>query len=368
MTSIRKRKSIEAELDRGPETRTLEEEDNDSREDKVEQKFEEDKNHHVKSKVPPAKTYLLYILSFLLGFALIWLWPFTHQASKHGDDATLLTLHTHFTPVAPKAFDSFTDREESRSSLHGILTWKTASVAWSWIHPHAFAALLPAEGIDAKPGHVWRLIPDTSQEFMYSYKYVPPPPSGPIEELLYSLLSLFHPQPFLVSRYGPRGAAAVLRAKNFDSLDIIFRLHAEYQLNTPPRRPLWFTPAAFMGRLVINTTDYSVQHFVMEVPTQQQLNVDLEWLIGPNEDEDMEVTITRLEQMQLSAEGLLDPGSLVWSQEITHEKAHDLLEKELYRYKQVEYHNFTKAFVKGSEEHRPVHTLVLWGVLEDQSC
>lgn len=49
----------------------------------------------------------------------------------------------------------------------------------------------------------------------------------------------------------------------------------------------------------------------------------------------MEVTITRLEQMQLSAEGLLDPGSLVWSQEITHEKAHDLLEKELYRYKQV---------------------------------
>ncbi|XP_069977343.1 selenoprotein N isoform X2 [Penaeus vannamei] len=336
MTSIRKRKSIKAELDRGPEDRTLGKEDNDSREDKVDRKLDERENHNVKSKVPPAKTYLLYILSFLLGFALIWLWPFTHQASKHRDDATLLTLHTHFTPVAPKAFDSFIDREESRSSLHGILTWKTASVAWSWIHPHAFAALLPAEGIDAKPSHVWRLIPDTSQEFMY--------------------------------RYGPRGAAAVLRAKNFDSLDIIFRLHAEYQLNTPPRRPLWFTPAAFMGRLVINMTDYSVQHFVMEVPTQQQLNVDLEWLIGPNEDEDMEVTITRLEQMQLSAEGLLDPGSLLWSQEIAHEKAHDLLEKELYRYKQVEYHNFTKAFVKGSKEHRPVHTLVLWGVLEDQSC
>ncbi|XP_037795308.1 selenoprotein N-like [Penaeus monodon] len=236
------------------------------------------------------------------------------------------------------------------------------------MHPHAFAALLPAKGIDAKPGHVWRLIPDTSREFMYSYKYVPPPPSGSIEELLYSLLSLFHPQPFLVSRYGPRGAAAVLRAKSFDSLDIIFRLHAEYQLNTPPRRPLWFTPAAFMGRLVINMTDYSVQHFVMDVPTQQQLNVDLEWLIGPNEDEDMEVTITHLEQMRLSAEGLSDPGSLMWSQEITYEKAHNLLQKELYRYKQVEYHNFTKAFVKGSKEHRPVHTLVLWGVLEDQSC
>ncbi|XP_063609932.1 selenoprotein N-like [Penaeus indicus] len=203
---------------------------------------------------------------------------------------------------------------------------------------------------------------------MYSYKYVPPPPSGPIEELLYSLLSLFHPQPFLVSRYGPRGAAAVLRAKTFDSLDIIFRLHAEYQLNTPPRRPLWFTPAAFMGRLVINVTDYSVQHFVMDVPTQQQLNVDLEWLIGPNEDEDMEVTITHLKQMQLSAEGLSDPESLVWSQEITYEKAHDLLQKEFYRYKQVEYHNFTKAFFTGIKEHRPVHTLVLWGVLEDQSC
>lgn len=66
---------------------------------------------------------------------------------------------------------------------------------------------------------------------------------------------------------------------NCKSCILSTRLHAEYQLNTPPRRPLWFTPAAFMGRLVINTTDYSVQHFVMEVPTQQQLNVGKFWIV-----------------------------------------------------------------------------------------
>lgn len=49
----------------------------------------------------------------------------------------------------------------------------------------------------------------------------------------------------------------------------------------------------------------------------------------------MEVTITHLKQMRLSAEGSLDPESLAWSQEITHKQAHDLLQKELYRYKQV---------------------------------
>lgn len=68
----------------------------------------------------------------------------------------------------------------------------------------------------------------------------------------------------------------------------------------------------------------------------------------------MEVTITHLEQMRLSAEGLSDPGSLMWSQEITHEKAHNLLQKELYRYKQVcllkcdfaiiHYSNFSAVF------------------------
>ncbi|XP_042877521.1 selenoprotein N-like isoform X2 [Penaeus japonicus] len=336
MTSLRKRKPVEADVDRGPHEEDHVTED-ESREDKVDEGLNEGGNDHQGvARVPPFRKYLLYSLTFLLGFAVIWLWPFACQTSKHMNDATLLTLRTHFTPVDPKAFDSFIDREESRSSLHGILSWKTASVAWSWKHPSSFAPLLPAEGMDANPGYVWRLIPDTALGFMY--------------------------------RYGPRGAAAVLRGKTFDCLDIIFRLHAEYQLNTPPRRPLWFTPAAFLGRLVINMTDQTVQHFDMEVPIQQQLNLDLEWLIGPNEDEDMEVTITHLKQMRLSAEGSLDPESLAWSQEITHKQAHDLLQKELYRYKQVEYHNFTEAFIRSSRESRPIHTLLLWGVLEDQSC
>ncbi|KAK7079708.1 skeletal muscle fiber development [Halocaridina rubra] len=144
-------------------------------------------------------------------------------------------------------------------------------------------------------------------------------------------------------------------------------LHAEYQLNNPPRRPLWFTPAAFIGRLMMNTSDMTVQHFSLSVPTDKPLNVDLEWLTGPNEDRDMEVTITYLPKMRLFTEKT-DAVDVSWLEEITLDEALVILQKELYRFKKVEYHNFTEAYFRGSSEKMPVHTIVLWGVLDDQSC
>lgn len=314
----------------------------------------------------------LAVLSVAVGIVCLWFQdhPYEPQIgiSSHANISNVVTLKTHFVPLDPKAFSSFVDSKESRTSLHGILNWKSASVSWKWVHHQYFAPLLPPSVVSKDPAFVWRILPDdTSQEVLYSSKYVAPPPSGPVEELLHGLLSLFHPQPFLYSRYGPRGAAGIIRAKSFDCVDILLRLHAEYQLNPPSRRPLWFTPAAFIGRLVMNTTDSTVKHFSLHVPTDKPLNVDLEWLIGPDEDKDMEVTITFLPEMSLEVEDT-DSGVITWLDEISQSKALDLLEKELYKYKQVDYLNFSEAYLKGSSEGKPVHTLVLWGSLADQSC
>ncbi|XP_045618446.1 selenoprotein N isoform X2 [Procambarus clarkii] len=305
--------------------------------------------------------------------SLLCIWSSVEDASRPiwmpdtTRGADLVTVHTNFTPLNPSAFITFLDSEESRRSLHGVLSWKVASVSWSWIPCKAFAVLLPEKASAKVPGHVWRLLPDiTPNKFMF--RYVPPPPSGHVEEFLFQLLSLFHPQPFLLSRYGPRGAAAVVRARNIDCLDIWFRLHAEYQLNTPPRLPLWFTPAAFIGRLIINTTDLNVKLFSMHVPKHRPLNVDLEWLIGPREEEDMEVTITHMEEMSITSGDAVVPDSITWMQEINAQEALTMLEKELYKFMKVDYHNFTEAYVRASSESRPVHSVVLWGVLDDQSC
>ncbi|KAG7170454.1 putative Selenoprotein N-like 2 [Homarus americanus] len=118
---------------------------------------------------------------------------------------------------------------KSRHSLYGVLSWKVAAVSWSWVQPKAFTALLPEEGISAQPGHVWTLLPDTTKDnFMF--------------------------------RYGPRGAVAVVRARN------------------------------------------------------------LEWLTGPNEDVDMEVTITHLPQMTITTD-TMNPNELNWKEQIQQDEA-----------------------------------------------
>lgn len=53
-------------------------------------------------------------------------------------------------------------------------------------------------------------------------RYHPPVPVGK-EVLVYALLSQFHPNPFVQTRFGPQGTVAVLRARNDVLLDIAFR-------------------------------------------------------------------------------------------------------------------------------------------------
>jgi len=51
------------------------------------------------------------------------------------------------------------------------------------------------------------------------------------------------------------------------------RAHAEFQLNKEPNYPFWFTPAQFMGRLIISKNGSRLEYFEMHVPTDKALNV-----------------------------------------------------------------------------------------------
>ncbi len=53
------------------------------------------------------------------------------------------------------------------------------------------------------------------------------------------------------------------------------RVHAEFQLNSEPSYPFWFTPAQFAGRLIINKTSQHVEHFELYLPTDKQLNIGI---------------------------------------------------------------------------------------------
>ncbi|KAK8406978.1 hypothetical protein O3P69_007496 [Scylla paramamosain] len=281
----------------------------------------------------------------------------------------VVEMYTSFTPPDHAPLTPFLDSKVSQESLTGLLGWRVAATSWGWVPMSCFSALLPPDPQSSQPGQVWTLLPDTTEgAYLLSSRYVPPPPAGPVEDLLFRLLSLLHPQPFLQSRYGPRGAAAVVRAKTGHLLEVWFRVHAEFQLNIPPRLPLWFIPSAFLGQVVINTSDMMVVHCDLHVPAARPLNLDLEWMTGPNEAEDMEVTITHLPNMRVTS--MFNSPTPGWTEEIPEEEALSLLEKRMYRFMEVQYHNFSEVFshATGGAGKKLVHTVVLWGVLSDQSC
>lgn len=55
-----------------------------------------------------------------------------------------------------------------------------------------------------------------------SKKYYPPNPDVG-EAILYKLMRMLHPRPFLMTRFGPQGSAAVVQAYNDHYYNIRFR-------------------------------------------------------------------------------------------------------------------------------------------------
>ena len=72
-------------------------------------------------------------------------------------------------------------------------------------------------------GRPYHLIePIMNDAGIHMNRYHPPRPVGK-EVLLHALLSQFHADPFVHTRFGPRGTVAVVRGRNERLLDIVFR-------------------------------------------------------------------------------------------------------------------------------------------------
>jgi len=75
--------------------------------------------------------------------------------------------------------------------------------------------------------------------------------------------------------------------------------------------------------------------------------------------------ITRLESSpsyQSSVE------SIKWTKEISQAEAQHRLEVKMYPFKEVKYYNFSEVFHEAEVQQKPVHSILLWGALDDQSC
>lgn len=304
------------------------------------------------------------------------------------EGAEVITVTAKFKPLLQETMT----REKSFAQwgldpLSGLKKWQTLNhVEMNFAVQH-FEAFMPSPFHIEHPGELYALVggQDSFMERLRgdlsSNRYYPPR----VEEkdiILHRLLSMFHPRPFLLMRFGPRGSLACVRAYNDEYLDIAFRIHAEFQLNEAPYHPFWFTPAQFTGNLIVSRDFDRILSFNLFVPADKKLNVDMEWLEGP---ESMVVDIGYMPEMSLQTTGPSaiptgDPrehkvpnspasiDEIKWIHEIPQEEALRILEVSFYPFKQVKYYNFTEAVTVAGQENKLIHCVLLWGALDDQSC
>ncbi|KFV75122.1 Selenoprotein N, partial [Dryobates pubescens] len=282
----------------------------------------------------------------------------------------------------------------SHVALSGLRNWTAPAVPLSVLLARQFKAFLPPKNkVDL--GDPWWIIPSELNIFtgyLPNNRFYPPPPKGK-EVLIHKLLSMFHPRPFVKTRFAPQGAVACIQAISTFYYTIAFRIHAEFQLNEPPDFPFWFSPGQFTGHIVLSKDSAHVREFRLFVPNSRSLNVDMEWLYGASESSNMEVDIGYLPQMELESTGPSIPSvihdengnvidsrdpsgepihfvfeEIAWQQQIPWEEAAQKLEVAMYPFKKVSYLPFTQAFERAKAEKKLVHSILLWGALDDQSC
>lgn len=307
----------------------------------------------------------------------------------------ILTLSVHLTPFDMSTLSKETEaRPHGLDPLYGLKRWRTPEKEKMNFAARHFKALLPNDpSLFERVGEVYGLI-EIPEDLQYTApisanRYVPPRLVDETDILIHKILTMVHRYPFVLGRFKPHGSVGVVRAFSKNALDIYFRIHAEFQLNEPPFNPFWFTPGQFTGHLIIDRDLKHVHKFVIYVPTKTKLNVDMEWLTGNPDEQNMEVDIGYLPQLVINSTApsqILDVGKSSdlkekyieeveysedleeWIQEISEEEALKKMEVAMYPFKELTYFNISDAFEIAQKESKLVHHILLWGALDDQSC
>jgi hypothetical protein len=215
-----------------------------------------------------------------------------------------------------------------------------------------FSRFLPEKELGAV-GQMWALDPEKVAEF----------------------LKQFHPNPSmrLVARgrrAGPDGAFAILRAVSPSHLDILFRVHAEFDVVPDHEKwkslvsEAWFSPAYLLGRLVINREAGTVEYFRLGIPTDTRLNVHI---TAANEREEGHGWM-HVDSMELTGGNADNLGKMRWVDQIETTDANERLAKVFYKFKEIDWVAFDRVGELAREKKKPIFIVAAMGTLDDQTC
>jgi hypothetical protein len=217
-----------------------------------------------------------------------------------------------------------------------------------------FSRFLPEKEVGAV-GQIWAIDSDKVAEF----------------------LKQFHPCPsmHLVAkgrRAGPDGAFAVLRAVSSSHLDILFRAHAEFDVMPDdmklelPVPEAWFSPAYFLGRLVIDRQAGSVEYFRLGVPTDSEYNAHVTFATGhPGQEVHGWM---RLKCMELVGGNPRCIEGASWTDQIEPADALGRLAKVFYTFKQIDWVAFDKVQDIARAQQKPILVMSALGAMDEQTC
>ena len=153
------------------------------------------------------------------------------------------------------------------------------------------------------------------------------------------------------------GRWATLRAYNEDYAEIVYRIHAAFELIDG-----FFTPSQFAGSLVIDRHLEELTYFEMSVP-QSTLNLDVHKVINENRA----LTDSGVCRIQMIA-GKEATQALTYSEEISMKEARLGLAKQCYPAQSIEWVKLEEAAEMAKTLDRPIHVVSADGTFMDQSC
>ena len=176
-------------------------------------------------------------------------------------------------------------------------------------------------------------------------------------ERILPFLRQFHPGATMDVGYGGNGAKACSRAISPEYADIFFRIHARFTLNASIEA--YLRPAQFGGHLLINRDSETICQWTLSLPNRNS-NVD----IGAFKTHDIGF-VPRMELRSLSE---TQPEAMAWEAAITAEEADKKFQKSLYKFAEIEWTPIEDAVERAKALNRPIHAVLLFGVLDDESC
>jgi hypothetical protein len=206
----------------------------------------------------------------------------------------------------------------------------------------AFRPFLPREPV--APGAVW----------------------GVEGEAVLAFLTQFHPGARLRGDFfggEVPGTFAILRAVGPDSLEILLRAHAVLHLEGG----VIYKPAQFEGRLVLGREKGELRSFTLALPsrdTNVDVNVPLERERGAPPGT-MVADIGWVPRMELTSGATAAPA---WTHVVPDDEARLALRRAFYPFAALDWLPFEEAVRAARDQEKPLHLVLLFGCLDDDSC